>query len=278
MTKAVFKRLIVLVTLQCSILLMHAQELYVFTEPASNMPAKSISAKYGFKIIRSDHSGKSEQRHSPEIMVGLNKKWMIHVATSFSNMYSAKTRWESARVYAKYRFLSLDEVHKHFRMAAFTLASHSENNPFYDELTLEGDQSGIQVGLIATQLIHKLALSATISNVQVLQSFRWQKIYPQRYAYQAIDYSLSAGYLLFPRNYSSYKQTNLNLYIELLGQRTYDLPYYFADLAPAIQLIFNSNAKLNIGYRFQLGSDMHRMADKSWMISFERTFLNALGR
>jgi len=89
---------------------------------------------------------------------------------------------------------------------------------------------------------------------------------------------VSAGYLLFPRNYTSYKQTNLNLYVELLGQNTYDLKRYYADLAPAIQLIFNSNAKLNIGYRFELGSDMHRMSAQSWLISFERTFLNALSR
>ena len=28
-----------------------AQELYVFSEPASNMPAKSISAKYSLKLL-----------------------------------------------------------------------------------------------------------------------------------------------------------------------------------------------------------------------------------
>lgn len=255
-----------------------AQELYVFTEPASNMPAKSISAKYNFKVQKGYHEGKTEQRHTPEIMVGLNKKWMLHASGSFSDMYSSSLRWESVRIYAKYRFLSYDEVHKHFRMAAFMQASASRNKPFYDELTLDGDQSGFQYGIIATQLLNKLALSATVSNVQVLQQSRWNKDYPQLYPYQALDYTVSAGYLLLPRSYTNYKQTNINLYAELLGQRTYDLSYYFIDLAPAIQLIFNSNSKLNVGYRFQLNSDMHRMADKSWMISFERTFLNVLSK
>jgi hypothetical protein len=47
-------------------------------------------------------------------------------------------------------------------------------------------------------------------------------------------------------------------------------------MAPAIQLIFNSNTKLNMGYRFQLDGNMQRMAKSSWLISLERTFLNAL--
>lgn len=255
---------------------LQSQELYVFSEPASNMPAKSISGKYSGKFLKGLHSDRIEQRHTAEVMLGLNKKWMVHGVATFSDMYSSNVRWESVRFYAKYRFLSFDEVHRHFRMAAFFQASHSRNRPYYDELSLEGDQSGLQAGIIATQLVNKLAVSATVSNVQLLQGTRFNDKNPQLYPYQALDYSLSAGYLLLPRSYNSYKQTNLNLYVELLGQRTYDLDYYYVDLAPAIQLIFNSNAKLNIGYRWQLGSDMHRMSDRSWMISFERTFLNAL--
>jgi len=254
----------------------NAQELYVFTEPASNMPAKSISGKYTAKLLEGEHSGKLEQRHTPEVMFGINKKWMVHAVSTFSNMYSSGVQWESARLYAKWRFYSQDEVHRHFRMAAFLQGSYSRNEPYYDELSLEGDQSGLQYGIIATQLVNKLAVSATVSNVQVLQSERWPEQSPPSYPYQAIDYTLSAGYLLFPRSYTDYKQTNLNLYVEFLGQRTYDLKRYYVDLAPAIQLIFNSNAKLNIGYRFELNSDMHRMARNSWLISFERTFLNAL--
>lgn len=63
-------------------------------------------------------------------MFGVNKKLMVHLATTLSNMYSLKMQWESARLYAKYRFLSRDEVHKHFRLAAFAELSHSVNDPF----------------------------------------------------------------------------------------------------------------------------------------------------
>jgi hypothetical protein len=92
-----------------------------------------------------------------------------------------------------------------------------------------------------------------------------------------MNYSLSAGYLVFPREYTDYKQLNLNLYAELLAQQSIDRKAHYVDLAPAVQLIFNSNTKLNLGYRFQLGGTMQRMAESNnWLISLERTFLNAL--
>ena len=91
-----------------------------------------------------------------------------------------------------------------------------------------------------------------------------------------MSYSLSAGYLLFPRKYESYKQTNLNIYTEFLAQQTLDKKRYYADLAPGIQFIFNSNSKLNLGYRFQLGGDMSRMTRSSFLLSFERTFFGVL--
>lgn len=250
------------------------QELYVFSEPASNMPSGSISAKYTAKFLKGYHTNRLEQRHTPEIMFGFNKKLMVHAATTFSDMYTSNIRWESIRMYAKYRFLSMDDVHQHFRMAAFGEASYSRNNNFYDELALEGDQSGVQAGLIITQLWNKLALSSTLSVLQV--TTEKPKSFPEQFPYQSFNYSASAGYLVLPVNYTDYKQTNLNIYLELLGQQSLDRKLYFVDLAPAVQLIFNSNAKLNLGYRFQLESNMHRMAERSWLISFERTFLGAL--
>jgi len=246
----------------------------VFTEPASNMPAKSVSAKWSTKWLNSDHSGRTEQRHTPEVMLGLNKQWMVHVAGTFSDMYSSNVRWESMRLYAKYRFLSIDDVHEHFRMAAFGEATHSVNPVTYEEVSLDGDQSGVMGGIIITQLWKKLAVSGTGSFAQVTS--KKPKYIEEAYPWQALNYSLSAGYLVLPFEYTSYKQTNLNLYVELLGQQTLDRKQHYLDLAPAVQLIFNSNAKLNVGHRFQLNSDMHRMAKKSWLVSFEYVFLNAL--
>ncbi len=85
-------------------------------------------------------------------MFGLNKNWMVHAAVSVSDMHEEKFIFESLRLYAKYRFLSIDDVHKHFRMAAFGAASYSRNHLDHNEINLMGDQSGVQAGLIATQL------------------------------------------------------------------------------------------------------------------------------
>ncbi len=255
-----------------------AQELYVFSEPASNMPANSISAKITDHFVTSDRIyGRFSQRIMPEIMFGFNKNLMVHLSTTFSNMHTAQFRFESYSLYAKYRFLSNDDIHKHFRMAVFADASHT-NAPFhYDEISLMGDKSGVEAGVIATQLWNKFALSGTVSHIQVLHSSRKTNvIYVPSRKYQSLNYSVSGGYLLFPKEYTDYKQTNVNIYLELLGQRTLDIPTSYIDLAPAIQVIFNSNAKLNIGYRFQLDGDMVRMTRNSWLISFERTFLNAM--
>jgi hypothetical protein len=255
-----------------------AQELYVFSEPASNMPAKALSLKYTGRFLEGYHSGKTEQRQALAVQMGLNKKWMVRAATTISDMYSYPvTRWESFNVYAKYRFLSRDDVHKHFRAAAFMEASYSRNDLFYDELSLEGDQSGVQAGLVFTQLLHKLALSSTLSVTEVVHQQRREDNSPQGlYPYSSFNYSLSAGYLLFPRKYQSYKQTNFNIYLELLGSNTLDKNLHFVDLAPAVQFIFNSNTKVNAGYRFQLSGNMHRMATESLLISVETTFLNVL--
>ena len=251
----------------------------MFTEPASNMPAKSVSAKLTGEFMQPQPwHDQAMQRIMPEIMFGISKKWMLHAGTTFGNLHTDNLGWESIFLYNKYRFLSNDDIHKHFRMAAFVEASYTRSPFHQDEVSLEGDRSGIQLGIIATQLWNKLAVSATIDHVQVLDKSRNSKdvIYVPSRIYQVMDYSLSAGYLLLPREYTDYKQTNLNIYTEFLAQQSLDRKAYYIDMAPALQLIFNSNTKLNVGYRFQLSGTMQRMATDRWLISIERTFLNAL--
>ena len=258
----------------------NAQELYVFTEPASNIPAHSVSAKLTDHFVTTDKIyGRFSQRFMPQVMFGFSKKFMVHIGATISNMHTAEFRYESFNLYAKYRFLSHDEIHKHFRMAVFVEGSTTRAPFHYDEITLMGDKNGVELGLVATQLWNKLALSGTISHTQVLdQSRKSDVIYVPARAYKSMNYSLSAGYLLFPKEYTDYKQLNINLYTELLAEQTLDIKKHCVDLAPAIQFIFNSNAKLNIGYRFQVSGDMSRMSTNSWLLSFERTFLNVLKR
>ncbi len=256
----------------------NAQELYVFSEPASNIPAHSLSIKIKDHFVTRDNIyGRFSNRLMPQLYFGLHKNLMFRAGISMANMHTPETRYESFNMYAKYRFVSTDDLHRHFRMAAYTEFSKTRILFHYDEITLMGDKSGVEAGLVATQLWHKFALSGIVGHTQVLHKSRKDNvIYVPERGYQSVNYSLSGGLLLLPRQYTGYKQTNLNLYLEILGQQLLDKKGGFTDLAPALQLIFGSTTKLNIGYRFQLNGSMQRMASSSWQISIERTFLNAL--
>lgn len=253
-----------------------AQELYVFTEPASNMPAKSIGLYGSERFLKDIHTNFTTHRSTVGLQYGISKQLMVHGYTTLSNMYLTPYRWESARLYAKYRFLSLDGIHKHFRAAAFGRLAYSRNVWVFDEIDLDGDQSGWQGGVVATQLLHKLAISVSGSYNRVSYFDKDKSLRPP--VRNAFDYTFSAGYLLFPREYKSYKQANLNIYCELLGQKSLSNNKYYVDIAPALQLIFNSTTKVNFGARFEMSGNMHRMAYpyRTYMVSVEHTILNVV--
>lgn len=252
---------------------MYGQELYVFSEPASNMPSKSIGAKFSAKYPATNN-GRFTQRYLPEVMFGVNKNVMVHVVGAVSNYYNKNMEVDGGKLYVKYRFYSNDEVHKHFRMAAFGDVGFSKHPYTYMDANLDGDNDGLQAGLIATQLVNKLAVSGTASYLKIFEPSDKTGLNPML-AYNMLNYSLSAGYLLFPREYVDYNQTNLNLYVEMLGMKALDKNDYGLDIAPALQLIFNSNSKLNVGYRFQVAGNMTRIANQQVLISLEHTFFNA---
>ena len=245
-----------------------AQELYVFTEPASTIPAHSGSAKLSALIARPG-DGQTRQRYRGMLKLGLTKKWMVEGAVSAADMHTPGLKVESAGVYAQYRFYSADEVHQHFRMAAFGEAGWSQAPFEFEETSLGGDKSGVRAGIIATQLWHKFALSASISHTQVLNGGRFDHNPLSGRNYQAMDYSLSGGYLLLPRHYQNYRQLNLNLYGELLMQQSLDRGHYFVDAAPALQVIIGSIHKINLGYRFEVAGSMERMSRRRWVLAWE---------
>ncbi len=267
-----------------------AQELYVQTEPASNMPANSVGLRLTNKFYPMDHASYTGYRLQPELMLGISKKLMVHASGYFSNVMENRFRAEGAGLYAKYRFLSNDDVHSHFRMAAFAKGSII-NNPYMppmdgdhdhsaaafnnQDLDLDGMTSGVSAGIIATQLVHKLAVSSTLSYDRYMNNTKNNLPYV---SHNAVNYSLSAGYLLLPRSYKSYKQTNLNLYVELLGKSNLDQyrAGYYVDVAPAVQLIINSNSRIDLSYRTQLFGDMTRMMDRSFLVRYEYNLYNIL--
>jgi len=285
-----------------------AQELYVFTEPASNMAAKSIGARLGYKPFKMNHNNKfSVSRFDMELMFGISKNLMMHVNVFASNMFQSNLKAEGASLYAKYRFFSKDDIHSHFRMAAFgkislidnpTVLTYTEkhtipdgnggtithefvNHQVNNEIDLDGTNSGIAGGVIATQLINKLAVSGSAGYLYRLNNLHDNKetIVP----WNAINYSLSVGYLLFPKEYTSYRQTNVNLYTEFLGNsfignHAWDNKKYFIDIAPAIQFIVNSIARIDLGYRTQIAGNTVRMANSSFLVRVEYNFLNVFSK
>lgn len=253
------------------------QELYVFSNPASNIPAKAIAVKIAMKTMKPYHYvNRREYRLMPEVQVGISKKVMLTAAASFSNMFFEQgMRYESARLYAKYRFYSRDEVHKHFRAAAFAAGSWSNNPLVYQELNLDGDNSGVQAGVLATQLVNKFAATVGVSYIRQLEQ-KDKLFLGLPFSNEGVQYNLSMGYLLFPRSYSSYNQTNFNLYCEFIGMKNTDINRSYLDIAPAVQLIFKSSTRLNLGARYQLAGNAHRMAKQSYFISLEHYFLNVL--
>jgi len=228
-----------------------AQELFVYTEPASNMPAKSVA-----------------------IMLGASKNLMIHGAATYGAMNNTPFGLESIRAYGKYRFFSADGMYSHFRMAAFAEIAHSNTKPMYQEINLQGDHAGMQAGLVFTQLLHKLAVSSTVSYAAINGNSKAHQLVMGNKA-EALNYSLSFGHLILPKKYTSYDQTNFNIYAEFLGQAIPGTRKSYLDFAPSMQLIFKSKIKFNLAYRINLQSSMTRMAQTSWMLGGEWLFLNA---
>src|SRR5678810_604565 len=87
-----------------------AQELFVYTEPASNMPLGSLGIRVANMLMDEKNSSAYEYNLVPEIMWGVNKRLMLHADAFLSNRdknFSA----DGGSFYAKYRFLSTDKVH-----------------------------------------------------------------------------------------------------------------------------------------------------------------------
>lgn len=246
-----------------------AQELYPFSEPASNMPSKSVG-------IRLTNEGMFNNpgfvnRTIPEVMIGVNKNFMLHVQGFFSDM-DGKYEAEGGSVYAKYRFFSSDGERSHLRAAVYGRASTSNRAMHSEDINLEGDNRGLQGGVVVTQLIRKLALSGSMAYNKAFKADGQTHVFPD----QMLSYNLSAGYLLLPFVYKNYRQPNFNLYLEILGKTDPSSGRSYVDLAPALQLIINSRTRFDLGYRFQAAGNIEpRYTKNMYLARVEFNFFNA---
>ena len=252
----------------------YGQELFVYTEPASNMPARSIGIRVSNTFMNEIGTGKINYHLLPELMWGVNKNLMVH-AEGFISDRNKSLAAEGVSAYGKYRFISKDALHSHFRMAAFGRLSMNNSDIHQEEIETNGHNSGYEIGTIATQLLHKVALSATAGFERARDNGKVNK-FPTQQAKDAMNYTLSVGKLMLPKEYKSYKQVNLNLMAEFLAQRLNANGKYFVDIAPSVQFIFNSQTRLDIGYRKELGGTMLRTAPNGFMLRVEHLLFNAL--
>ena len=250
-----------------------AQELYINSEPASLIPK-------GTKVVRLTNSnifldgsnimGSISNAFivTPSLSYGLSKKIMVSGSFQFANKPYEQDMmpnfgFNGFKLYSKQRILTTDKDKYHTRLSSFIKYSYHENKFMKDNLDLELQDTGFELGLIGTQLIKKLAISITsgftrISNIDEKftqgTTIKWQKTNVNTF-----KNSISAGYLLFPRKYKSYRQTNFNIYLEYITNTiiTKDFPSRYnkfsSTLAPGIQFILLSRSRLDFSYKLRNG-------------------------
>jgi len=238
------------------------------------MPAKTMGLRLNNWFMHPADGGAINYHVFPEVMLGLSKKVMVHIDGIFSDR-QGKLAPEGAGVYLKYRFLSIDNMHRHYRMAAFGRLTTNNSDVHQEELATYGHNSGLQLGLIGTQLLHKVAISGTGYYERIVNTER-PKEGTLAMPIDAVTYSLSVGKLMLPKSYASYRQTNLNLMVELLGQKAMSADKGYLDIAPSVQLIFNSQTRIDIGYRKQLWTNMIRTAPNGLLVRVEHIVFNVM--
>lgn len=248
------------------------QELFLVTDPASNVPANSL----GVNVLQSLFKEKAESGYNyhlmPEVTYGLNRNLMFR-ATAFVSNRGKDLVTEGGSLYAKYRFYSSDDLNSHFRMAAFGRYSFNNADIHQEQIEIMGHNTGFETGMVATTLIHKLAISSSVSFEKAFDN-KPSYPFPTEQGDNATNYTLSFGKLMYPKKYTSFKQTNINLMLEFVGQTINENGKSYLDAVPVIQFIFNSQARVDLAYRHELLSSMTRSAPNGVYFNLYYTFFN----
>jgi len=275
-----------------------AQELFIHNESASNTPKGVL----GIRLFGNSFNEIDVRRNMFALrwMYGVTPKLSFYLTTSFSNhhganlpndlithrhsgsqtiYYSQQTQkgvtypliFNGFHLYTKYRFLTFDDANEHLRIAAFGQWSNVSNAHDEAEPNLLDDTKGYGGGLIVTYLIKRFAVSLTTG-------FTLPGAYSERLPLfsgsaattnttieygRSFEYNLSFGYLLYPKKYTSYEQTNWNVYLELNG-KSYETAVvsqegsilevqtegltngYYVEIHPGIQKVISSNLRIDL--------------------------------
>jgi hypothetical protein len=247
-----------------------AQELYVVTDPASNVPSKSLNINVMQSLFKVKFEDGYNYHLMPEITYGINKNLMIR-GSAFVSTRSNKLYTEGGGFMMKYRFLSEDDIHSHFRMAGYVRYSFNRADIHQEQLEILGHNTGFETGIIATKLIKKTAISASLSYEKALDNTVNYK-FPSAFGNNATNYTFSYGKLMYPSTYKNFKETNINFMVELVGQTINKNGRSFLDIVPAVQFIFNSQSRIDLAYRAQLYNSMLRTAPNGVYLNLYYTF------
>ena len=239
------------------------------------MPAHSVGLRASNWLMDERAAGRVNYHFIPEVMLGLNKHLMLHVEGFFSNRAGGGFAAEGAGIYAKYRFYSKDTLYRHFRAAAFGRVATNNADIHQEEIAVNGHNSGMQLGLITTQLLHRQALSASLWYERAMNNAGGNEI-PAAQPRDAMNVALSAGHLFYPKRYTGYGQTNVNGMVEVLAQQLLGSDKRYVDIAPSVQLIINSQTRIDLGYRVELWGNMTRTAPNGFMLRIEHLLFNAI--
>ena len=106
---------------------------------------------------------------------------------------------------------------------------------------------------------------------------------------RALKYNLSFGYLIYPSEYSSYSETNINVYLEFMGksyqtakviQNDIDikpqtellLGSHYVEFHPGIQAIINSNMRIDFSVGVPIINKSFTRFYPVYMIGIQRYF------
>lgn len=244
----------------------YSQELYINTEAASLIPKGTKVIRFNYYNIFLNQTNEKESvknalLFTPSLAYGLSKKIMISGSFQFSNKPYEKDLgtnfgFNGFKLYSKQRIFTTDKQKNHTRLSSFVKYSFHKEKFMKSNIDLELQDNGFEFGLIGTQLIKKLAISITSAYTRV------NDIYDKSnnlFRLGTLKNSISAGYLVFPRKYKSYKQTNFNIYLEYITNTITNKYFperfnkFSSTLAPGIQFIILSRSRLDFSYKIRKG-------------------------
>jgi len=301
-----------------------AQELFPLNEPASTIPKGVL----GLRAIGETYREINQFRNqfSLRVMYGVLPRLSVMATVGISNHHDKNFptnlvshshngnqttyttgdfqrgvvypyRSNGAYLFMKYRFISRDGSHRHFRMAAYAEGAYVQQAHDEAEPNLMGDTKGYGAGLITTCLKNHFAISFTSgfiipgSYVGLSPDENGGPLIPTKINYgRALTYNLSMGYLLFPQVYKDYDQLNVNIYLELLGKayEAAQVTQYgnisvpintpllekgnYMDIAPGLQCIIKSNLRIDVSVKLPMINKSYARFYPVFLVGVQRYF------